>query len=358
MRVAQIRLSQYRNIDFVCLNLRGKNSFLVGENGQGKTNLLEAIGFVTALRSFRSQENTALIKHKAKQAELFMCIEHEHLGAIELHIQITPKEKIVYLNKEKKKRFSDFLGCFPTIVLASEDIGLLKGAPLFRRKFIDLTLSITDKNYFNLLKRYYKLLKERNFLLRKPTSLDPTFYDELLSQTGVQIIHLRTEFLKKFNRSFTHYYETISLQKDQIQLLYEPNVEESDFCSILKSNFERDQILKSTQRGPHRDDFLLKIDGESAKSYGSEGQQRSIVLAMRLAQRDFFKACLKVEPVVLADDILGQLDSGRVEAFWHALGEGAQVFSTGTQFIKGKNCHRSWLVFNVISGQYNLITTE
>lgn len=315
---------------------------------------------LTALRSFRSQDIKNLIKQGTNEAQLLYSVDHPKEGLSEVHLKLTSQKKELFLNQTKITRFADFMGLFPTVVLSSEDLQLLRGAPGLRRRFIDLSLAAMDSSYFDDLRRYHRALLERNALLRKDSVSQDMLeaYNTILAPLAFSIYQKRLDFLNELNSLLTESYNAISKQNEDPQLTYKPDCSLSssdDFLEILHSNFKRDCLFKSTQRGPHRDDAEFKIMGKHARQFASEGQQRGLVLALRLAQVQFCRQRSGVNPILLADDVLGQLDPTRSEAFWDALDPELQVIATGTELPDAVS-RRDWQVFNVFNGTFSLQT--
>lgn len=369
MRFTRIHVENFRNIALAQLAFDGNSQFLLGANAQGKTNLLEAAGFVSALRSFRTTETRALIAQGKKQARLYCQCEHEHLGQSEALITLEPGGKTILHDGEKVSRLGDFLGLFPTVALSSEDIQLLRGAPGLRRKLLDLILSSASADYFTALRRYHRALGERNSALkllqkasaatRAQTDAVLSSFEKVMAAEAVTLMQMRLQALATLGQGLDSAYRQISPEPESPSLRYLPDceaaAEAATFLATLAKNRERDAILGSTQRGPHRDDFALHLQGRPARQYASEGQQRGLVLALRLAQADYLQAARNIRPVLLADDIIGELDPVRREGFWRTLGAERQVIATGTSApTTDSGSGRSWQIFRVQGGAFTL----
>lgn len=366
MRFIEISVENFRNIGLARLQLQGDSQFLLGANAQGKTNLLEALSFFSALRSFRTTDNRALIAHGHKQARLLCRCEHEQLGETEVIVTLEPGGKSLVQDGEKINRLSDFLGLLPTVALSSEDIQLLRGAPALRRRLLDLILSSTSGEYFTALRRYHRALGERNGALkaygRATGSLraaqEPVLvsFEKVMAVEAAQLVRARRVGLTALAAELEQAYSRISPQAESPSLRYEadcePAAEPEAFLALLAKNRERDALLGITQRGPHRDDFSLLLQGKPARQYASEGQQRGLVLALRFAQAAFLEAARKIRPVLLADDIIGELDPVRREGFWRALGSERQVIATGT-VAPPAGAERLWQLFEVKDGTFS-----
>jgi DNA replication and repair protein RecF len=358
MRFLNVRIQNFRNIDFAALNVASDRVFFCGLNAQGKSNLMEALGLITALRSFRAHEQRVLIRQGAEQAELIFNIEHEHHQEADVRIVLKQNSKEVYLDGEKFKRFSDFVGQFPVVAFSSQDIQLLRGGPSLRRRFLDLMLASMDPEYLVALQQYHHGLQARNQLLKTSTSTSDTLpsFEKMLAGPAALLIQKRIEGISCFSKKVQTAYAFISGGTEDVSVNYLADcalTEKEDLLRFYADQRRRDLFMKSTQRGPHRDDLVLKIHNRPAREYASEGQQRSFVLALRLAQVAYFYEKSRIRPVVLADDILGELDLLRQAGFYAALDPALQVFATGTQ-SPGLEDEVSWLHFSVHAGVFNL----
>ncbi len=358
MLLKQINLQNFRNIKFASLSLSSKSQFFLGQNAQGKTNLIEAISLLTALRSFRTQDIRGLIQHGTSEAQIFYIIDHPKEGEMRLLLRLTTQQKELYVNNVKINRLSDFMGTVPVVVLSSEDMQFLRGMPGLRRRFLDLTLAAMDPEYFNDLRRYHRAIQERNALLRQhPVSQSMIeTYNAILAPLGFRIHQKRVKELSILQLFLTEAYNSMVQELEEPELIYKPDCilsSEKDFLEIFCQNFERDRLFKSTQRGPHRDDLEFKVASKTARQYASEGQQRGLVVALRLAQIQYFKHYSGLNPIILVDDVLSQLDPIRSKAFWNSVDSNLQVIGTGTVPPFESN-DRDWQIFQVSAGSFNL----
>ncbi len=355
MRVEAVSLQNFRNIQLARLDLSGQRCFISGPNGQGKTNLLEAISLVTALRSFRTNDSRTLIHWGEPFARLIWELDHEQLGESRLELMLERGKKKVLLDGEPAARLADIIGKFPTVAMSSQDIQLLRGGPGERRRFIDLSLSGADPFYFEALRRYTRALKERNQLLKRGRrGGEIRAFEVLLAQSAVQLISRRRRAIEEMSLHLREAYNAIATQQEDPFLEYRPDLDtetEDDFLNLLEGARARDEILQSTSRGPHRDDLLLQLKSHEARDFASEGQQRGLVLALRLAELRWLHQKTGVLPVLLADDILGELDPDRRTRFWAALPSQAQIFATGTQTPTEAQT-QDWRVLSVFNGAF------
>lgn len=358
MRVKLARLENFRNIEFAEAHFDADSVWIFGRNAQGKTNLLEALGLLNAMRSFRGAKSAALVRKGAAQARLLFCIEHDTLGQTEVCMEIGIRSKSVSVGGSQVARVSDFVGLFPALALCSEDIQLLRGSPLARRKFVDMAISTVDREYLDSLKRYSAALDSRNGLLRGD-SHDGDLFDAFESQMAHSahiVRQKRAEYLDAISKSACEKYSVLSRADGEGAIInLKPDCDISspeDFLCALRQSRAKDRLLGSTQSGPHRDDFSVMIDFLDARRYASEGQQRSLVLALKLAFFDMVKARGNVLPVLLCDDILGELDSFRRDAFWECVDSYAQVVATATVQAPSSGARAGWTCIKAEKGHF------
>ncbi|MEN9632871.1 MAG: hypothetical protein RL077_1275 [Verrucomicrobiota bacterium] len=363
MRVRKLTLRHFRNVGFAALEFSGRQQFLVGANGQGKTNLLEALGFLTALRSFRTTDTAVLVGLGHPVAALAFGVEHERQGETAVTIKIRREGKELWCDQERVTKLSDYLGKFPTVVFSAQDIQLVRGAPAIRRRWLDLTMAAMDAGYLRVLQTATRALAERNALLKlgRGSPAELSAFEAALAPAAAELIARRADGLKALGQSLMTTYARLSGNDEPASLVYEPNFPEPNAEALLakmEASRARDQQLRSTQTGPHRDDFRFNVKGSSAKDFASEGQQRSVVLALRLAQAAWFREKSGICPVLLADDVLGELDPARRTRFWGALDPDSQIIATGTHFdgaemLGGGVVGRDrWQVFQVSDGGF------
>ncbi|MGF1452122.1 MAG: DNA replication/repair protein RecF [Opitutales bacterium] len=352
MRLLNLGLENFRNLAAAQLPAEGADVYLVGANAQGKTNLLEAASLVSALRSFRTADMKALPRYGQARTRLFFRIEHELEGETEVLIELGLGHKQVEVGGAPVPRLADFLGRFPAVVLSSADIQLLRAGPAGRRRWLDLTLASRDPDYFRALTRYTRALRDRNRLLKEraaPAAL--AAFEAPLAESGAVLISARRRELAVLGEQFAGHHAELAGGVDEPALVYRPSRawESSEAAAeSLAQQRERDIAVGTTSGGPHRDDLGLTVGGRLAREYGSEGQQRSLVLALKLAEVDYLAAGNRPRPILLADDVLGELDAQRSAAFWRSLDPATQLIATGTR--KPESEARSWRYFQVEAG--------
>ena len=355
MRVTRIKLQNYRNIEFADLKLDGCTQFLAGPNAQGKTNLLESVGLLTALRSFRTRDGRTLIRHDCKEAKLAFYLTDERFDLTEVWITLKRRGKEVVVDGKKVTRFRDFIGRFPVVVLSGRDIQLLRGSPGIRRQWLNLLLASGNAEYYDDLRDFHRLLHQRNALLKidgKPAELD--VFEKMLAKKAARLHAHRASEMAKLAAEMKRIYQIVSPVREDPELHYKPDLEASspeDYLASFQANRERDHLLKSTQHGPHRDDISFHLESKMARDYASEGQQRSMIISLKLAQLQYLRHVSGAVPVLVADDILEELDNRRKSNFWKAVGESVQVMAAGTA-IPSVESPVSWQVFHVTDGKF------
>lgn len=313
--------------------------------------MLEALGMATACRSFRTQNMSVLPKKGSAGYILVFQIEHEQFGSTELEIQGGPAGRRVILDGEKLPRLGDFIGRFPVVAMSSDDLQLLRGGPAERRRFLDLTLSAIDPAYYVALRDYHRGVAERNRLLKQGGS-DAEFdaFEAEIAARMVTLRETRLVWVERLGRALQANYASMAEKDEGPVLEFRASSSGSDLSSFLeelRKNRKRDSILGSTQKGPHRDDFILALEIGGARDYASDGQQRGLCVALRLAQAELFREALSITPVLLADDVLGELDPRREAGFWNTCPQDMQIIATGTEPPKDQG---AWSVFDVEAG--------
>jgi DNA replication and repair protein RecF len=335
VQVARLRLRDFRN--YVRLDAEFPPGFhlILGGNAQGKTNLLEAIYLLATLRSFRGVGGAQMVRQGAKG--YFIGAGVVSHGQHEIQLYWSVPERRVGLDGRTVRRIGDYLGTLRAVVFCADDLQLVKGTARVRRRFLDLLLSQTQPGYLGLLQRYARALRSRNALLRQPTLDEATcegFTRELVA-AGTAIIRARTALLPRVvpfvEASHRH---IASSGSESLQLTYQPQVR-GDFAVELAESRRRERAQRLTLVGPHRDDLEVSIDDRPASRFGSEGQKRTVALALKMAQAEFLRDAHGHPPVLLIDDVMGELDlkrrSGWVPLLDTVAQSRGQVFMTCTE---------------------------
>ena len=353
MRLLNLRVQNFRNIEFAELELSTGRTFLLGTNGQGKSNLLEALGLLMALRSFRTQRMSALPRQGSDGFSAVYELEQDIEGRVDVEVYSSHSKRRAVVDGENISRLSDFIGRFPVLTLGSGDVMLLRGSPTERRRFLDLTLSVIDKSYYHALRNYNRGITGRNHLLKtggSPTELS-AFETEIASK-AVSIAKKRNAGIERLREVLVATYSEIAELDEGPELEFRPDAICEDVESVsrlLHDNRKRDMVVGSTQRGPHRDDFRLSLNIGGAKEYASDGQQRGLCVALRIAQARLLQKALDLTPVLLADDVLGEMDAHRRSGFWRACPPEFQIIATGTQL---PDSIEKWDIWEVAEGRF------
>ena len=334
MHLAHLRLRDFRNYARLDADFTPGLHLLLGDNAQGKTNILEAIYLMATLRSFRGVGGAQMVRHGQKGYFVGGSVVGQ--GEHDIKIYWSSRERNLSLDARPVRKLTAYLGVLRTVVFCTEDLHLVKGVARARRRFLDLLLLQTYPGYLPLLQRYTHALRSRNALLKQPRP-DPAALDGFsreLVKSGEEIIRLRRELVPRFSSLARLAYHRIASQAEELRLEYQPSVKQ-DFSVELAQSRHREGAYRSTLIGPHRDDLQLLLDGHSAAPFGSEGQKRTLAIALKLAQADYLTGLHGSPPVLLIDDIMGELDAQRRGGFLPLLQQArqshGQVFMTATE---------------------------
>lgn len=334
MHLAHLRLRDFRNYTRLDADFTPGFHVLLGGNAQGKTNILEAVYLMATLRSFRGVGSAQMIRHGQKG--YFVGGKVVAQGDREIKMYWSAAERSLTLDGRPVKKLTDYLGALRTVVFCTEDLQLVKGTARIRRRFVDLLLTQTHPAYLPLLQRYAQALRARNALLKRhavdEAALD-SFTRELVS-TGEEIIRCRRELIPKISPLARLAYRRISHDAEELRMEYLPSVK-SDFAVELAQARRREQTYRATLVGPHRDDLQLLQNEKSAAQFGSEGQKRTLAIALKMAQAEYLTGLHGAPPVLLIDDVMGELDAKRRGGFLPLLERShqarGQVFMTCTE---------------------------
>ena len=354
MKINSITLENYRNIKELSVDFDDVN-IIWGENAQGKTNLLEAIYLFSGAKSFRGTKDKELVKFDCDYAKMkldFFANDREQTAEISIK-----DRKTVTLNSIKKRSSTELGDEIKTIIFSPDHLNMIKEGPNERRKFIDGALCQIKSNYRTLLKNYSRTLVQRNSLLRNAESVDEVapmleVWDVNLTNLGAKIIYQRIMYLKAIKPYLKDIFEGISGGKEDIELVYigadtytdDVNDIEQRLYNKIKSHRKIDVLNHTTTKGPHRDDIEIMINGRSVKSFGSQGQQRSSVLALKLAEASLLREMTGENPIALLDDVMSELDEKRQDYILNHIKD-LQIFitccdkETVLRLKKGKTFH-------------------
>ncbi len=333
VHLAHLRLRDFRNYARLDTDFAPGFHLLLGDNAQGKTNILEAIYLMATLRSFRGVGSAQMIRHGAKG--YFVGGHVVGQGAREIKMYWSASERKLALDGQPVKKLADYLGVLRTVVFCTEDVQLVQGTARARRRFLDLLLAQTQPGYLPLLQRYMHAVRARNALLKQRVTDEAALdsFSQELVKLGDEIIRARRELTPKFSPLARLAYRRISHDAEEMRLEYQPSVKK-DFAVELAQSRARERTHRSTLVGPHRDDLQLLLNGKSAAQFGSEGQKRTLVIALKMAQAEFLAGLQGSPPILLIDDVMGELDVNRRSGFLPLLESArkasGQVFMTAT----------------------------
>ena len=358
MIVKKLSLAGFRNIKNASLGFSGGINILYGKNAQGKTNILESIYICATGRSHRTRFDSRLIDFNGHEAHIK--VEIENMGRqnrIDVHLKKDEKNGVkgIAVNGIPIKKSGDLFGTLYCVIFSPEDLQLIKNSPGERRRFIDMELCQLKNVYYYDLGQYYKVLKQRNSLLKKIQknySFRDTVsvWDEQLAAYGMRVIENREKFIKKISRIAGEKHSKITGGAEKLEICYRPNCHAEELLTKTAQNLERDIIFGSTSAGPHKDDIIFTVNGSDVKVYGSQGQQRTAALSAKLAERDIIKEETGTSPVLLLDDVLSELDSARQRFLFESInGVQSVVTCTGIEDI-AKNYSGKGGVFFVENG--------
>jgi DNA replication and repair protein RecF len=334
VHLSHLRLRDFRNYARLDADFAPGFHLLLGDNAQGKTNVLEAVYLMATLRSFRGVGGAQMIRHG--QRGYFVGGKITGAGEREIKMFWSPRERNLSLDARPVKKLSDYFGILRAVVFCTEDLQLVKGAARARRRFLDLLLAQTNPTYLPLLQRYMRAVRARNALL-KPHSADVAALDGFsreLVKLGDEIIRARRELVPKFSPLARLAYRRVSNDAEELRIEYQPGVKQ-DFAVELAQSRSRERAYRSTLVGPHRDDLQLLLNEKSAAQFGSEGQKRTLAIALKMAQAEFLAGLHGSPPILLIDDVMGELDVKRRSGFLPLLEQArktsGQVFMTATE---------------------------
>lgn len=366
MNIKEISYKNYRNLkDNTIIPCEGIN-IICGDNAQGKTNFLESIWIFTGGRSFRGSKDSDLISFGEKKSSLFMKADvGERLQTFS--IDIISGKRTIKINKVTQPIPSALVGKICAVSFSPEHLALIKDGPGLRRKFLDTAICQTQPMYAEYLLKYNHILSQRNMLLRtlkKNNNLIDTLdiWEEKLAEYGAEIICSRISYTKKLKGLASEFYMGLSSKKEKLSLQYKSSItrEDAKDKTTIKEEFKKkleeartdDIAFGFTTKGPHRDDLDLKIDGKSARIFSSQGQQRSIVLAMKLAEAEIVKEVRGEMPIILLDDVLSELDANRQHYLLNSISE-KQVFITCCEPELSKRLVKGY-IFEVSDGNIKI----
>lgn len=345
MYIKSLELSNFRNYESLKIVFDKNINILYGDNAQGKTNVLESIYIAATTKSHRGNKDREMIKFQKEEAHIKLMLEKKEIPVrIDLHLKKN-KTKGIAINGIPIKRASELFGALNVVFFSPEDLNIIKSGPAERRKFIDMELCQLDKiyvhhliNYNNILGQRNKLLKDLAFSGNKEQMVTLDILDEMLAEHGREIILTRQHFFEQLNEIASCIHGKITDGKEMLSLCYEKSVEAELFPDALRRNRERDLRFGITSVGPHRDDIGFYSGDMDIRKYGSQGQQRTVALSLKLSELELVKTRIRDVPILLLDDVLSELDGNRQKHLLDSI-EGVQTLITCTgldEFIQNR----------------------
>lgn len=347
MRLKRLELYGFRNYEALVLDVQAGVNILTGPNAQGKTNLLEAIHVLALTRSHRTSVDRELIGWDRESARLKADVERRY-GNLSLELELTPRGKKAKVNGLEQRKLSGFVGRLNVVLFAPEDLDIVKGSPGVRRRFMDLEIGQVHPGYLHDLLQYNRVLQQRNRLLR---TADPDrtpdavldVWNEQLATYGVRMMRRRERFIRHLQRLAGEIHAEVTRGAETLSVVYKPSFGDAEQVAgqddsslfeqfMLKLTQGKDQEFRrgATLVGPHRDDVSLLIDGRDAQSYGSQGQQRTAALSLKLAELELMREEIGEYPLLLLDDVLSELDPARQTRLIETFHSRVQTFITTT----------------------------
>ena len=356
MYLQEIKIVNFKNYELANLRFSQKLNVVFGQNGVGKTNLLDAIYYMCFCKSYFNTSDSLNIKHSShffRIESVFILNEQQENIIVKVG---QGRKKAMLRNKIVYKRLSEHIGLLPLVMVAPDDISLIKNASEERRKLIDSTLCQLDSIYLTNLIQYNKILQQRNASLKtfaEKRYFDTTLlqtYDDLLVPLGSFIYSKRKEFVENLIPILHFFYKILSQSKENINCIYKSDLNEKAFGDILKENVLQDRNAQRTTQGIHRDDLLFLINEYPMKKFGSQGQQKSFLMALKLAIYRYIQEKKQKKPILLLDDIFDKLDLQRIEQLIHIVTKD----NFGQVFISDTQLNRIKIIFDKLSLSYRV----
>ncbi|MDE7321609.1 MAG: DNA replication/repair protein RecF [Lachnospiraceae bacterium] len=326
MIIKSLELENFRNYDTLSMEFDSGTNILYGDNAQGKTNILEAIYLSATTKSHKGSRDKDIVNFAADEAHIRTYVVKDGLeNRVDMHLRKS-KSKGIAINGQKIKKAADLLGLLNVVFFSPEDLSIIKNGPAERRRFVDMELCQLDSFYLYNLNNYSKIVNQRNKLLKElfihPELKDTLFiWDSQLVSYGSKIIERRKTFVSQLNEIIYDIHLKLSGGREELKIVYEPDVLMEDFEKKLEGCRERDIKTKQTSIGPHRDDFSFLAGDIDIRKFGSQGQQRTAALSLKLAEIELVKKITKDIPLLLLDDVLSELDNNRQNYLLNSIGD-------------------------------------
>ena len=368
MYINSLKLRNFRNYEYLEIEFGKGYNIIYGHNAQGKTNIIEAIFLCATGRSHRTSKDMEMVKSgESKYCVTLEMIKEGSDSSIEMVFEAGERKKI-NINEIPVRKIGDLMGHLNAVIFSPEDLFIVKEGPSERRRFLDMTLSQLKPSYFYDLQQYSKILLQRNMLLKEMVTRKELFdtldiWNNHLIKTGSRIMKARSDFICRMNSNANIRHSQLTRRSEDLVLKYAPsfNTEKSNelkeieeiFSKTINSSIKREIYKCTTLFGPHRDDYDIILNGMSTKLYGSQGQQRTVVLSIKLSEIDIMKEDTGDYPVLLLDDVLSELDNNRQEYLFENIGN-LQTFITCTDRSFFRRTDLNARFINVVNGKVNI----
>lgn len=366
MQLNKLQLINFKNYTETVFQFSERINIFVGDNGAGKTNILDAIYYNSFCKSYFNPIDSQNTRHGEDFFSIKGIYTNGNESKDEILVAVKRNErKRVKLNSKEYSRLADHIGLFPLVMISPSDSNMIYGGSEDRRKYIDGVISQFDHHYLDTLLNYNKVLMHRNALLKALNlnrSMDLSnleVWDDKMAFLGNQIHKKRQSFLKEFIPIVAHYYQFISNEKEEAGIEYRSQMNDADFQQLLTENIKKDLALKHCSIGIHRDDLVFTINGFPLRKYGSQGQQKSFLIALKIAQFEYMKQKKGFKPLLLLDDVFDKLDYTRVQQLMKLVSrnEFGQIFVTDTNKERVERIFKDidvkWSIFNIKDGGIN-----
>ena len=357
MEITSLKLINFRNFKTIELNFSKNRNIIIGNNGVGKTNIVEAIFVLALTKSFRTNEDSVLINENNNLFKIDGNVKSTFINNYKVIYQ--DGIKVVKINNNKINKFSDYISNINVILFSINDLKLVKDTPSTRRKLINLEISQLDNNYIKYLNYYNKVLKQRNFYLKSMYKENINYdylsiIDKQLIDYGLKIRDIRLKFIEKINLVISDIYLKLG-GSNNLNIYYKSdylNLDKESIINIYKKNINKDINFGSTQFGIHKDDFIFYMDDQEIKNFASEGQQKNSIIAFKLAELEVFKNKKGEYPILILDDLFSELDISKIEKILNYINNDIQTFITTTDLKKIKKRYlKSTKIFELKDGE-------
>jgi len=351
LKVKSLKIKNFRNYDLLSLDFDDSTNIFYGNNAQGKTNILEAVYMSATTKSHRGTKDRDIIKFGKEDSHIEVVVEKRDISyQIDMHLKKNSPKGIA-INKIPIRKASELFGIINIVFFSPEDLHIIKSGPDKRRRFLDLELSQLDKIYLNNLSNYNRIVNQRNHLLKDLKDMETLdIWDIQLIKYGDEIRKRRKKFINEINEKVSYIHNKLTGGKEELKLIYETSGGDVPLEQAIKRNREKDIRVKSTSVGPHRDDICFITNDIDIRRFGSQGQQRTAALSLKLSEIELVKHIINDEPILLLDDVLSELDKYRQNYLLESINDIQTLITcTGVEEFVNK-CFSINKVFHVSNG--------